>query len=133
MRKHTQRTIRLPRIPMGSVLRDQFRLQLHTSLSALRTAPSTDAFDGLAEIFNVVGWALRDDAQHSKEASVIEVGAAALNRIENHIFLTQRIAETEIATITTAVNEIDNLLGRLDVSKLYLAMRELRAMGLNHG
>jgi hypothetical protein len=129
MRKSANRTIRLPRIPMGSVLRDQFRLQLHTSLSALKTAPSTDAFDGLAEIFNVVGWALRDDAQHSREANVIEVGAAALNRIENHVFLTQRIAETEIATITAAVNEIDNLLGRLDVSKLYLAMRELRAMG----
>lgn len=119
---------RLVRIPVTSALRNEFAQVLHTSLWCLEHAPTEDAFDNLARIFNVVQLALENDAKHQHEARLITGGAAALNQVEAKVGAGLKLAPHEVAPIRVGVNTIDQLLGRLSVSDLHEAMLRLDAM-----
>lgn len=125
MKRRKVHTPRLVHIPITDGLRDQFGMQLHASLSCLEFAPSSDAFDALASIFNVAQLAIENDKRLMREARLINGGATALNQIQARVSRHVTLHPYEIAPIRVAVNTIDSILGRLDVSTLYLAMRKL--------
>jgi hypothetical protein len=111
-----------------SELRDQFGLQMHTALRCLDTAPNPDSFDALAEVFNVVQVAIEHDAQRAHEARLINGGAMALIQVEQRVRAGKAPQPYEMAPIRVAVNTIDAMLGKLDVSGLYLAIQKLKSM-----
>jgi len=119
---------RLPRIPMMAELKDQFGMQMHTALSCLEMAPTSDTFDALAEVFNVVQVAIEHNPRRSHEARLINGGAMALNQAQQRICADVVPHDYEIAPIRVAVNTIDSMMGKLDVTGLYVAMQKLKAM-----
>lgn len=123
-RASRQAAVRRVRIPVTG-LANEFGINLHTSLSPLAIAPSEDAFLSLARIFNLVQVAIKDDARHATEARIITGGAAALVQIESRVCRGVIPNDHEIAQVRVGVNAIDALMGKLDVSRLYSAMREL--------
>jgi hypothetical protein len=116
------------RVPVMRALRDEFAIVLHSALWALDNAPSVEVFDSLAAIFNVVQLALEHDKKHQHEARLITGGAAALNQVMPKVEAGLPLHDHETAPIRVGVNTIDGLLGRLDVTQLYLAMTKLNAM-----
>ena len=118
----------MKRIPVMQPLRDEFSMLLHTSLCCLHLAPTRDAFNNLARVFNIVGIALENDRQHQHEARIVAGGAAALNQVMPKVDAGMKLAEHERAPIRVAINTIDGLLGRLSVTDLYVAMKTLDAM-----
>lgn len=115
------------RTPLTGLLRE-FGLQMHVQLDVLARAPSASAFDALAQVFNVVQIAIRDDARHSQAAAVINDAACTLIATESRICTGTIPAAHELASIRSGVNAIDGLLGRLTVEGMYGAMRELQTM-----
>ena len=128
MRKQSNHTRRMRRIPMGSLLRDQFRLQLHVAMGQLAYKPCAEPYNALAEVFNVVQVALEDDRHHVIEAAVISTAARALVAMKETVARRIPPYEGELAQVRAGVNQIDNLLGRMDVSRLYVAMQTLNNM-----
>lgn len=122
-----QAAVRRVRIPVTG-LRDEFGMSMHVNLRLLAYAPSADAFESLAQVFNVVQVAIKDDARHATEARIITGGAAALVQIESRVCRGVIPADHEIAQVRVGVNAIDALMGKLDLSRLYGAMRELERM-----
>jgi hypothetical protein len=118
----------LKRIPVMGPLRDEFSMVLHTSLWCLDTHPTADAFNNLSRVFNVVGLALENDRRHQHEARLIAGGASALNQVMSKVDAGMKLAPHESAPIRVAINTMDGLLGRMNMSDLYLAMRSLDAM-----
>ena len=116
------------RIPVTKSLRDEFAMQLHVSLAALQRWPSEQAWEPLAQIFNVIQIAVRDDPKRSHEALLINSGARALQQIERRACSGRDLPEHEIAPIRIAVDAIDRMMGKLDVMQLNAAMIELQAM-----
>lgn len=123
-----RRTPRLIRIPVTRVLRDEFAMMLYTSMAALETAPTAAAYNNLAGIMNVVQVALENDRRHQHEARLINGAAAAMNQIADKAEAGAHLTEHELAAIRVGVNTVDGLLGRLDVSALYVAIQQLQTM-----
>lgn len=123
-----RRTPRLIRIPVTRVLRDEFAMMLYTSMAVLETAPTAAAYNNLAGIMNVVQVALENDRRHQHEARLINGAAAAMNQIADKAEAGAHLAEHELAAIRVGVNTVDGLLGRLDVSALYVAIQQLQTM-----
>lgn len=121
------RTPRLKRIPITAPLRDMFGIHLHTALFCLRTSPSAKPFDQLAGAFNVLQMALRGDKAHAEQARTIEAGALALGSVCDTVCAGEPPPEAEFESIRVAAVAIENLLGRLDLSRLYLALQTLKA------
>lgn len=131
MRKRSAYRPRLVRVPVTG-LRDELALQLHAGLLALEKAPSPNCFDALAEIFNIIGLTLENDPRLSDESRCICGGAAALNQVEERVCLHGRPPlDHELTPIRIAVNTIDAILPRLDMSRMYVAMARLQQIRLN--
>jgi len=103
-------------------------MQLHVAMGQLAYKPCAEPYNALAEIFNVVQVALKDDRHHLIEAAVINAGAQALVAMEDTVARCIPPFEGELAQVRSAVNQIDNLLGRMDVSRLYAAMQSLKSL-----
>lgn len=116
---------RLARIPMMPELRDQFGMQMHVAIACLATKPDADLFDGLARIFNVVQMAIRNDVRRSNDARIINGGALAMQQVMPKVDAGIPLAQHEIAQIKLGVVTIDNIMGKIDVTALYQAMRKL--------
>ena len=121
------RTPRLARTPITAALRDMFGIHLHTAQFTLRTSPSAQPFDQLAGAFNVLQVALQGDKAHAEQARTIEAEAVALGSVCDTVCAGKPPPEAELEAIRVAAVAIENLLGRLDVSRLYLAVHKLRA------
>lgn len=120
---------RMISIPVTGLHRD-FALQAHCALVTLRCEPSSDAFDVLGGIFNLVQVAIEEDERFKREAMLINGGAKTLNQVMRKVSYGGALHEYELASIRVAVNTIDEIFPRLDVSRLYLAqitLRELQA------
>lgn len=115
------------RIPVTS-LRDDFGMSMHINLRLLAYAPTSDAFDGLATVFNVVQLAIKDDPRRSEQAAIITAGATALIAMESRVCRGVIPNDSEIAQVRAGVNAVDQIMGRMDVGALYCAMAELRSM-----
>lgn len=123
-----RRTPRLIRIPVTRVLRDEFAMMLYTSVACLESSPTAAAYNNLAGIMNVVQIALENDRRHQHEARLINGAASAMNQAAGKAEAGMPLAEHELAAIRVGVSTVDGLLGRLDVSALYVATQQLRAM-----
>lgn len=116
------------RLPVMAKLRDEFGMVAHLALRGLETAPSIEAFDALAGVFNLLQVDLRNDARRSDVAAVISDGAGALIAAQDAVAAGQVPAPDLLERIRAGVNAIDGLIGKLDVTRLYASMQVLKAM-----
>jgi hypothetical protein len=111
---------------MTKALYDEFGIQMHTAYAALINQSSLDGFDALAHIMNVVTQAARNDKRFEHEMLYLKTGIATMNQIANKCQAGLPLKEHESAAIGVAVSAIDRVLPYMDVSKLYVAMNEMR-------
>lgn len=126
-RRRKAYTPRLIRIPVTG-LRNEFGMQMHLALACLERQPDQGSFDALAETFDLLQIMLERDSAHAHEARLITGGAATLVQVRQRVARGVPPQAHEIASIRVGVNTIDGLLGRLDVTSLYAAMRRLKAI-----
>ena len=119
---------RLVKVPMTAGLRDLIATHMHGALAALRLAPNAEAFDALADIFNMVSLAIRDDARVSHEAMLVAGGAKTMIQIGSKCEAGLALRDHETASLTLAVSAIDDILPRIDVSRLFLSEQLAVAM-----
>lgn len=117
---------KLIKIPMTKALYDEFGIQMHTAYAALINQSSLEGFDALAHIMNVVTTAASKDKRFNDEMLYLNTGLATMNQISNKCQAGLPIKEHESAAIGVAVAAIDRVLPYMDVSKLYVAMNEVR-------
>lgn len=102
-------------------LHDEIAMHIRAALVTLTYAPSSDAFDMLAGVLNVVQVAIQNDARFVHEAKLINGGAATMNQISKKVDRGLALQEHELASIRVSVNTVDEMLPRLDVGKLNAA------------
>lgn len=121
-------------IPVMPELLQQFELQLRLSLKVLRDTPALQAFDGLAEIMDVIGLTLSrlKRAGFYRSFTIIQSGASAMLQIKGKHERTGKVqmSDWEFLPIVNAVNECIDVLPKLNVMDLYASMEELKALKL---
>lgn len=124
---------RLIKIPMTAGLHDQFGMALHGALIGLSLAPDRDQFDNLAQMFNVIGLAIEHDARFKDEALILSSGASAMGQIDDGWRRTGVLRPTalELLPVRNAINVCDQILPRIDVTRLHLAQVELANLRMN--
>ena len=118
---------KLIKIPMTKELFDTFGMQMHVSYDVLTKTPDIDAFDALAQIFNVVTVTASKNKRFEHEMIYLNTGIATMNQVYTKCEAGLSLKEHEIASIGVAVSAIERVLPYMDVSKLYVSMNELRA------
>lgn len=118
---------RMVRIPMGKSLHDAFCIQMHASLATMRVQPCLEAWDALGWIFNVVCVTIKDDNRFTSEMTQIQQGVEAMNECLPCAESNKPMPDSVTASLTIAVSVIDDILPRLDVTKLHLANLSLKA------
>lgn len=109
------------RIPMTPGLGEQIALHMHASLAGLHFAGDVDSFDSLAGIINMVGVAIEADPRFERELRIVTGAAMAMNQIGKLIEARIKLKDHHIAPVQAAVTAIDEILGRFDVSRLYVS------------
>lgn len=122
------RTPRIARLPVMGKLRDEFGITMHVALRSLETTPTVEAFDALAEVFNLLQVDLQNDRRRARAAAVINDGAGALIDSQDAVAAGQVPLERHLKRMRAAVNTIDDLIGKLDINRLYLSMQKLKAL-----
>jgi hypothetical protein len=117
---------KMVKIPMTKALYDEFGLQLHTAYAELISQPSTDAFDRVAAIMNVVTLTAINDARFKDEVMYLKTGISTMNQIINKCDKGLALRDHESAALGVAISAIDRVLPYMDISKLYQSMMELR-------
>jgi hypothetical protein len=107
-------------LPVMPELQKEFMFASHGSLAALRMAPSADAYDQLADLFNVICVALQDTGGRSV---ILESGMRAMQDV---CVRAERIGQIglgrfELPPIENAVIECESIVKQLDVIRLYHA------------
>jgi hypothetical protein len=123
-KKYRPKPIRIP----VTGLHSEMALHLHAALMTLRYQPSVDAFDMLAGILNMIQVTIENDERFIHEAKLINGGAATLNQIARKIESGQSLQEFELGSIQVAVNTVDLILARLDVTRMHLAQLTVRKL-----
>lgn len=122
---------RIERVPVMPELIKEFEEQLRISLACLRTSPSIESFDAVAEILNVIALTLESLKRPKLHASykIITSGSSAMMQIEGKRERTGKVhmSDIEYLPILNAVNEALTVLPRLDVMSIYCALQKLRA------
>lgn len=108
-RKRSAYRPRVINVPVTKGLHDEIALQM-------RLAYVVGNSDQLRDIFNMVGVAISGDVRFAEEVGVINAGAQALT------------GDGLRPIVLAAVNEIDALLPRLDVTRLHMANMKLRKL-----
>ena len=122
-----KRKPRLISIPMSKPLYDSISMQLHTALATLRTAPCTEAYDAIGWLFNVVAVVAEKDKRFTSQMIHIYSGIRMMNQIQNKCEAGLPLKDYELACLFSAVQTVDEILPRLDVSKIHLANLHLKA------
>lgn len=127
--RHAHRP-RLIKIPMMASLHNQIALELHAALGALSISPARDQFDAIGQYFNMIGLAVEHDPRFTDEFVIIESGARAMNQIADCFDRTGTLQPTyfELLPVRNAVIACDQILPRIDVTKLHVANVKLAAM-----
>ena len=118
---------RLIHIPVTGLHREM-AMHAHAALVTLRYAPSPDAFDMVAGILNMIQVTIKNDGRFVHEAKLITGGAATMNQVSKKIDARLALQEHELASICVAVNTVDAILSKLDVSRMHLAQLSVRQM-----
>jgi hypothetical protein len=102
-------------------LQREFAIAGHGALAALRLAPNPDAFDMLADIFNVVAVALQDTG--NKGSVILASGMRAMQEVCDRAEKTGQlqIRQFELPPIANAMVECETLIKQLDVVRLHHA------------
>lgn len=114
-------------VPVMPDLQEEFMFASHASLATLRLVPTTDAFDQLADFFNVISVALQDTGGTSV---ILHSGMRALQDVCDRAERTGQIQmrPLELLPISNAVIECESLVKQLDVMRLHHArIKTLRA------
>lgn len=106
---------------MTAGLRETIALHMHASLATLIHEPTLDAFDSLANIFNMVGLTIVHDSRCAHEARLINGGAMAMQDIGRLLEASLPLQSHHLAPVRVAVTAIDSILWWIDVAKLYTA------------
>lgn len=107
-------------VPIMPDLQKEFMWASHASLATLRLAPNTDAFDQLADLFNVISVALQDTGGRSL---ILDSGMRAMQDVCDRAERTGKLAigRFELPPIENAVLECEEIIKQLDVIRLYQA------------
>jgi hypothetical protein len=107
-------------VPVMPDLQREFMMAGHGALATLRLAPNPDAFDMLADIFNVVSVALQDTG---KVSVILDSGMRAMQEVCDRAERTGQIQirQFELPPIQNAVIECETLVKQLDVMRLHHA------------
>lgn len=115
------------RIPMTG-FRDMLALHMYSSLVGIESAGDLDSFDSLANIINMIGLAMADDARLAHQFRLVQGGASAMNDIGRLLEAGLTVQERHTAPVRVAIGAIDSALPRMDVSKIYLAEKTAVAL-----
>jgi hypothetical protein len=116
------------KIPMSKNLYDAFGMQMHAALATMRVQPCLEAWDALGWIFNVVSVTIKDDARFTSEMTQIQQGVEAMNECLPCAESNTMMPDSVTARLTVAVSVIDDILPRLDVTKLHWSNIKLKGM-----
>jgi hypothetical protein len=107
-------------VPVMPDLQKEFIWAGHAALTTLRLAPTTDAFDQLADLFNVISVALQDTGGNSV---ILHSGMRSLQDVCDRAERTGRIgiSRFELPPIENAVIECESIVKQLDVMRLHHA------------
>lgn len=107
-------------VPIMQDLQRDFMFASHASLTTLRLVPTTDAFDQLADLFNVISVALQDTGGASV---ILHSGMRALQDVCDRAERTGHLAISrfELPPIENAVVECESIVKQLDVMRLHHA------------
>jgi len=123
---------RLVNIPVMPELLLQFEQQLRISLACLQSSSGLESFDAIAEILDIVGLTLEEMKRPSLLSSfrIIQSGASAMLQIKGKFERTDVIHMTDLEylPIRNAVNEALEVLPKLSVTNLYMAMQEIKGI-----
>lgn len=114
------------KIPMCKPLADEFAMQMHVALATLRTAPAIEAYDALGWLINCVFVTIANDPKFEDDLAPIDAAIKTMNKLGQRCEGSP-LTDYEIACLTSCVSLIDDLMPRLDVSKLHLANLKLKA------
>ena len=128
MKKRKQYKPKPIRIPMSKALYDEFGLQMHMALATLRTKPCTEAFDALGWMFNVVVVTVEHDKRFADSMIHIYSGIRMMNQISNKCIAGLPLKDYELACLFSAANVIEEILPRLDITKLHTSNLKLRGL-----
>lgn len=124
-KKRRQRTMR---IPVMTPLRDEFGIQMHAALLMLSTESKPESFDVLAKIFNIIQVAIHGDDKRQAEQSLINDGVRSMNQIQEKVNSGSKLNASEVGPIKAAVNAIDSMLCKMDLMKLYYAIKRVELL-----
>jgi hypothetical protein len=119
---------RMIKIPMSKNLYDAFGMQMHASLATMRMQPCLEAWDALGWIFNVVCVTIEHDDRFTSEMTQIQQGVEAMNECMTNAEQNTMMPDSVTARLTVAVSVIDDILPRLDVTKLHWSNIKLKGM-----
>ena len=111
---------------MSKSLHDEFGIQMHMSIATLRTSPCLEAFDSLGWLFNVVIVTVEHDPRFTDDLIHLHSGIRMMNQIANKCTAGLPLKDYELACITSAASVVDDILPRLDITKLHFANLQLR-------
>jgi len=114
--------------PVTRELHDHIGMGLHLTYEVLKTAPTHDLVEHLAQMLGMVGLAIEDDEKFSDQQRVIDAGMRVLEKLSDQA--TTPATETELVPLLNAVNVADRVVPRLDVLRLHNANLKLRALSM---
>ena len=117
---------RMIRIPMCQALHDEFGMQMHTALATLRTSPTREAYDALGWLINCVFITIANDPKFEDALAPIDAAIKMMNKLGQRCEGSS-LSDYEIACLTSCVSLMDDILPRLDVTKIHLANLSLKA------
>lgn len=116
------------RIPMSKSLHDEFAMQMHMSLATLRSKPCVEAFDALGWLFNVVILTVEKDERFTDDLIYLHSGIRMMNQIADKCTAGLPLKDYEIACLTSAASVMDDILPRLDITKLHFSNLQLKGL-----
>lgn len=111
---------------MSKALHDEFGIQMHMSIATLRNKPCIEAFDSLGWLLNVVIVTVENDPRFVDDLLYIHSGIRMMNQIANKCVAGLPLKDYELACLTSAASVVDDILPRLDITKLHMAYLQLR-------
>lgn len=105
-------------------LHDQIGMGLHLSYEVLKTAPTLELVEHLAQILGMVGLAVENDPKFVDESRTIDAAMRALD----HIAASTAAGAQELAHLLKGVNAADATVPRLDVIRLHQANIRMHAL-----
>jgi hypothetical protein len=127
--RHAHRA-RLIKLPMMKTLHDQLALDLHTAFAALSISPAKDQFDIVGHYLNTIGLTIEGDPRFPVELKIIESAIRAMNQIVDSWERTNILRPTaiELLPVRNAVFVCDQIVSRLDLTKIHISNKKLATM-----